>query len=93
MPTLFTKPCFLMLDCPNIHRTLSTNHVTNQMLLVTVNYNWHLPSASTWIRLCATAADNVQHLKGVHVEERNEPLCALGKLPKQVFRYFQEQIL
>ena len=39
----------------------------------------HLPSASTRIKSCATAAADLQHsLKEFRVESRNKALCALG---------------
>ena len=48
--------------------------------------NWHLPSTSTRIKLCATAAAGFQHpLKKFKVESRNESLHAQGKLAGQVF--------
>lgn len=52
-----------------------------------VNWDWHLPSASTQIESGATIAADPQHpLKELGVEIRREALCALGKLAKQVFR-------
>ena len=48
--------------------------------------NWHLPSASPWIKSWATAAADLQHpLKELRLASRREALCALGKLAEQVF--------
>ena len=46
-----------------------------------------LPSTSTRIKSCAAAAADLQHpLKKFRLENRNEVLCAPGKLAGQVFR-------
>ena len=46
--------------------------------------NCHLPPVATRIRLLATAVNTPS--KRFRAEIRNEALCALRKLPKQVFR-------
>ena len=71
------------------HRIISRIHTLKGFLSIEANIhqslrsttNWHLPSVSTRIKSCAAAAADFQDpLKWVRVENRNEALCALGKI-------------
>ena len=74
---------------PIRHHGISTTGTGENSLVLFYN-RWtgdgHLPSASPWTESWATAAaDPESPWTVLWVKIRREPLCALGKLPEQVF--------